>query len=912
LQAPPGPNLGSKLGSKTGRNEKSAVNPHPDDVRPSCRDSRPHRVRWSELCIKIWLLCAALLWATVSSAQQVSPRPELSRTVRTWEFLPVVGTRAGLLGNETGQFEAWVYPLKILRGFHLTFHVGGRDLPAESLARTLTVRPESASILYAGDSFRVRETLCVPVDEAGAVILLDIETEQPLEVEAAFTADFQLEWPAALGGTFVEWDERQHAFVFGEEARKFGALLGSPTATDPRLAYETNYSSSNENSLRLGVTQKGKDSKVLVIAASVAGLVDAEKTYQHLLTSYAESMRKSADYYSGYLNKTVSLELPDAALQQAYDWARISTIQGLLNNPYLGSGLVAGYRTSGVGQRPGFAWFFGRDSLWTSFALNAEGDYATTRTALDFISKYQREDGKVPHEISQSASLVPWFKDYPYPYVSADATPLFIIAMNDYAVQSGDTAFAREKWDNVWRAYQFLRSTYDGQGLAQNAGVGHGWVEGGPLLPVKNEYYQAGLGVEALHALSHLARLVGKDDVSQQLGSEFETAKAALDHAYWSPDNGIYSFALRQDNQRRDEASVLTTVPMWLGLPDAAHADGMITKLADADQQTDWGMRIISSNSKVYDGSGYHFGSVWPLFTGWASVGEYRYHHPAQAYFNLRANALLATDGALGHFTEVLSGDYNQSLSTSSPHQIWSAAMVISPILRGMFDLQTDADKHEITLAPHVPADWTSFAIRNVRVGDAAVNFQYHKSSDRSANETVILESQRSGTGDCWVEFSPAFSKRARIVGVALNGHPLHFTMQESTQDQHLTVRFRLNDGMNTLVVRVRDDFGVGLDNDLPPQGGASRNLRIVREVWSASQDQLILNLSGVAGRKYELAVWNPSQIGEVKGGVLTKAGKLQIQIPDGPDGVYVPQEVDIHFVKHSLGPRHARWGNCR
>ncbi len=417
--------------------------------------------------------------------------------------------------NETGRFEAWVYPLKIFREFHLTFHVGDRALPAESLARTLTVHPESASILYVGDSFRVRETLCVPVNEAGAVILLEIETEQPLEVEAAFTGDFQLEWPAALGGTYVNWDAQQHAFVFGEEARKFAALVGSPTAGDAHLSYQTNYSAADENSLRLGVTQKGKETKVMVIAASVNGVADARKTYQHLLTGYADATRTSADYYRTYLDKTVSLELPDSALQQAYDWARISTIQGLVDNPYLGAGLVAGYRTSGVSQRPGFAWFFGRDSLWTSFALNAEGDYATTRAALDFISKYQREDGKVPHEISQSASLVPWFKDYPYAYVSADATPLFIIAMNDYAVQSGDTAFAREKWDNVWRAYQFLRSTYDSQGFAQNIGIGHGWVEGGPLLPVKNEYYQAGLGVEALRSLSNLARLLGKDDISK-------------------------------------------------------------------------------------------------------------------------------------------------------------------------------------------------------------------------------------------------------------------------------------------------------------------------------------------------------------------------------------------------------------
>jgi glycogen debranching enzyme len=841
-----------------------------------------------------WRVCPVaicLVWAGISGAQQSTGTLELSRTIRTWEFLPAVGTRAGLFGNESGRFEAWVYPLKLFREFHLTFHVGDRALPAESLARTLTVRPESASILYAGDSFRVRETLCVPVHEAGAVILLDVETEQPLEVEAAFIGDFQLEWPAALGGTFVDWDEKQHALVFGEEAKKFAALVGSPTGTDAHLAYQTNYSSADENSFRLGVIQKGKETEVLIIAASVAGQADAEKTYRHLLTSYADSMRESADYYRTYLESTVKLDLPDARLQQAYDWARVNTIQGLVNNPYLGEGLVAGYRTSGVGQRPGFAWFFGRDSEWTSFALNAEGDYRTARTALDFISKYQREDGKVPHEISQSASLVPWFKDYPYPYVSADATPLFIIAMNDYATQSGDVAFARDKWDNLWRAYQFLRSTYDGQGFAQNAGVGHGWVEGGPLLPVKNEYYQAGLGVEALHALSNLARLVGKDDVSKQVAAEFDKSKSALDQAFWSPEKKSYAFALKNDNQRLDEVSVLTTVPMWFGLPDAGHADDTITQLASPDHQTDWGMRIISNQSKVYDGSGYHFGSVWPLFTGWASVGEYRYHRSFPAYSNLRANALLATDGALGHFTEVLSGDYYQSFSTSSPHQIWSAAMVVSPILRGMFGLESDAEKHQITLAPHVPADWTSFAIHNVSVGEAHVDFQYHKTADR-----VTLEAKRIGTGDCWVEFAPAFSLRTQVLSVELNGQRVPFKMQPNSNDQHLSVRFPAVEGMNTLVIHLKNDFGLSLSNEMPPLGSASRGLRVVSESWNSSRSQLTLEVSGLAGRRYELGVWNPSQISSLEGAELTKLGRLQIQMPTGPADSYVPAKVVIHF----------------
>src|SRR5437879_7111704 len=120
-------------------------------------------------------------------------------------------------------------------------------------------------------------------------------------------------------------------------------------------------------------------------------------------------------------------------------------------------------------------------------------------------------------------------------------------------------------------------------------------------------------------------------------------------------------------------------------------------------------MRIISSRAPRYDAGGYHYGSVWPLFTGWASVGEYRYHRALPAYSNLRANALLALDGSPGHVTEVLSGDYYQPLSTSSPHQIWYAAMVISTLLRGLFGLETDAAARRVVLAPNVLPDWCSF-----------------------------------------------------------------------------------------------------------------------------------------------------------------------------------------------------------
>src|SRR6266404_4373873 len=192
------------------------------------------------------LLVVPLLFLTIvlqGNAQEV----ELSRTARPWEFFCSVGTRAGLFGNESGNLEAWVYPLKILRNFHVRFLTEGRSLPAESLVRTVSVRPESSTIIYTGDTFSVKETLFVPVDEPGAVITFEVETAHPLEIEVAFQRDFQLEWPAALGGTYLLWDPTLHSFYFGEEQRKYVALVGSPTGALAEQEYQTNYSASEES-----------------------------------------------------------------------------------------------------------------------------------------------------------------------------------------------------------------------------------------------------------------------------------------------------------------------------------------------------------------------------------------------------------------------------------------------------------------------------------------------------------------------------------------------------------------------------------------------------------------------------------------------------------------------------------------
>jgi hypothetical protein len=173
------------------------------------------------------------------------------------------------------------------------------------------------------------------------------------------------------------------------------------------------------------------------------------------------------------------------------------------------------------------------------------------------------------------------------------------------------------------------------------------------------------------------------------------------------------------------------------------------------------------------------------------------------------------------------------------------------------------------------------------------VDFQYRKTADR-----VEVETKRTGTGDCWVDFSPAFSLRTQVISVAMNGRRLPFKMQPNSNDQHLLVRFPVNGGPNHLVIRVKNDFGLALANQLPVLGSASRGLRVLFESWNAAKTEFTLEVSGRAGSRYEMDVWNPNQIASLEGAVLTRRGKLEIQMPQGAADSYFEQKLVIHFAR--------------
>jgi glycogen debranching enzyme len=810
-----------------------------------------------------------------------------SRTVRPWEFLDAVGQQASILGQENGTLEAYVYPLKLFSELRFSFEIGGRLIPGSAIARRVSFSTGSTQIVYSGDEFRVTETLIVPVHYPGAVIRLDVEAHDPVTIHFSLKPDFQLMWPAAFGSAFGQWKPDTKVFAFGADGKPYAAVLGSPDITINSIDYATNYSARSTIDFSLG-TVNGAATRTLAFAGSTKSLEEALSAQRRLLQQAEQFQAETTRYYESYLAETVSIDLPDKNLQTAYDWSRLSLVKGLVENPFLGTGLVAGYGPSKGSYRPGFAWFFGRDSFWSSFALNSAGDWRSSRKAIEFVSRFQRDDGKIPHEISQSAAQVAWSKDYPYEYASADATPLFVIAVRDYVQHSGDLAFATAMWEHVQKAMAFLRSTLDSDGFAKNYGVGHGWVEGGPLLPVRVEFYMAGCYVEALRSLAELAKWTGHNEMVDEYEKRTAEQQRKLDQLFWLQQSGTYAFAIGNDGKPLNQPTVLSLVPEWWRLLPLERVQRMIVQLADESHASDWGMRIISSRSPVYNPAGYHFGSVWPLFTGWASLGEYHAHKSAAGFANLKANSWLTVDGAGGNTTEVLSGETYSPLSTATPHQIWSAAMVISPVLRGLFGLEVDSIARRVALRPHLPPDWTDSSATHVGVAAGHLDFQIHRTM---SGLTLKIENQ--GAGSLKILFAPAYSPYTTVTAATLNNRPVKFSRENGKQDWHPVIEATIPEGATTIAIRHARWFGVALPADPPQLAETSSNLKLLDEQWDNENKRVTLTFSGLTGHTYQFTIAGSDNITRLQG-AEQRGDRIELTMPSGSGYVRSQVVVDL------------------
>lgn len=871
---------------------------------------------------------------------------ELSRRTQANTFYDVVGRRAAAYGYEHRGMEAWVHPMKLVDDFQLAFQVEGYSLafPAADLLTGIEVRPEATVFTYSHAAFTVRQTIFAPIDEPGIVMLLDVDSRLPMMLRASFRPRLALSWPGGLMTGNLEWNKDERVYYLTEESKRFVGLVGSPAARDVSVQpyQEEPRDVPAEFTLEVTPEQLRASYIPIIIAGSTnmnagphptpgapppllkpldSGVQpyarnadaptardQAKQTYDRLLNSIPGLYQQNVRYYEQLQRDTVQLDTPDEKLNQAFAWAKIGTDKGFATNPKLGTGLLAGFRTSGESERPGFAWFFGRDAMWTSLALTSYGDFAGTRTALDFLTQFQRADGKIPHEISQSAALIPWFTDYPYPWASADATPLYVIVHADLFRASGDRVYLQTNWEAIKRAYNFTAATdTDNNSLIENTKFGHGWVEGGALYPPHEEIYMQGLWVEASRSIAELADALNDAQFAQQARANAERTRTATEKIYWLADKNFYAYATQlppakpavaepgPDQARRqarlnelqtktlyDENTVLPAVPLWWHTLDDARAQVELDHIGGSALATDWGTRIISNQSQLYDPLSYHYGSVWALFTGWASVGAYSYGRPHVGFQALTANAALTFPDAFGYVTELLSGDFYKSFGRSSHHQVWSEAMVVSPALRGMLGIHAGDAGRTLRFAPQLPANWNFVNVRGVAAGASRYDFALRRETGR-VNINITRQAPLSNStpnqnarnalsnaaspvtaAAARLVIAPAFPTDALIRGVTINKRPAKFDITREGDIQRATVQ--LEDATRGAQIVFTYDEGTDVYAEVEPLvvGNDNQGLRILRVQPAANALRLVLE--GRAGREYTLGVRTPHKLTETSG----------------------------------------------
>jgi len=255
------------------------------------------------------------------------------------------------------------------------------------------------------------------------------------------------------------------------------------------------------------------------------------------------------------------------------------------------------------------------------------------------------------------------------------------------------------------------------------------------------------LDQQGTEAMSRLARLMNDATLADTAARQAGVIREKLAGEYLDAAKHFYAFSRNADGSLDKTETIYPAVAWWTGWLALPQSENMFSSWASHDFSTDWGTRDVSGEEKIFDPISYHQGSVWPLFTGWASLAEFRAGRSLSATAHLMQNLLLTYQQDLGAVTELLSGAYFQPLGRSSSHQLWSSAMVLSPALRGLLGLDFDAIHHTLRLAPHLPASWNRVRLHQVPLGDLRLEVEMV----REQGELVVRATTPAAAAFCLV-----------------------------------------------------------------------------------------------------------------------------------------------------------------
>jgi glycogen debranching enzyme len=370
----------------------------------------------------------------------------------------------------------------------------------------------------------------------------------------------------------------------------------------------------------------------------------------------------------------------------------------------------------------GLPWFmalFGRDSILTSFQAlpYLPGLAATTLRVLAARQAHERDDfheqepGKILHELRFGELTARGERPHSPYFGSADATPLFLVLLDEYHRWTGDSGLVRELEPSARAALDWIEHSgdCDGDGYVEyqcrNATTGlvnqcwkdswdsiqfaDGTLARGPIATCEIQGYV----YDAQRRAARLARGVWNDGpLAERLEARSVDLRRRFHQDFWMPERGAHALALDGDKRRVDSLTSNIGHLLWSGILDPDPAAATANRLLGEELYSGWGVRTLATGEAGFNPLGYHTGTVWPHDSSLTVAGLVRYGHRDEA--TEIATAMLAAAPYFEHrLPEVFAG-YPAAVTavpvaypTASRPQAWAAGAPLL-LLTALLDLQ--------------------------------------------------------------------------------------------------------------------------------------------------------------------------------------------------------------------------------
>lgn len=803
----------------------------------------------------------AATWTIPPDPDAFPPHPSTS------SYCEAAGERILMMGQEKGGIEEiWTHPFMALRDLEVGIRnlseaeVGGANPASDSIVWLthvpcqIEIRTDGFIRHYQLEGGILDEIVVADPANPCAVVHYTWKGDRPVELHLRFSTNLRLMWPypaEAIGSVCYGWDSDYQAFYFTDQSGDLAVMVGG---NDVPLTHDASQGDGFVVNATAGYGLEPGESLDIVVASGTEGIEEAASTFDRAIRAPESLFARSRNHVKNLFSTSLMVTAPDPNFNAGYRWALLGTDRFFVTTPGMGSALVAGYATTRrgwdgaqrVSGRPGYAWYFGRDGEWSGMAVLDYGDFGKVKKNLEFYLKYQDLSGKIFHEATTSGVIH---------YDASDATPLFIVLAGRYLSHSGDTAFIRTNWKGIRLAIDFCYSTdTDGDHLIENTNVGHGWVEGGNLFGSHSSFYLTGCWVAALEAAAKMADAAG-DNNAGSYRQEAKTVRNLIDQEFWNQHGGFYSYGINKDGSQRTDETILPTVPAYFGVTEKFRTKLLLDRYASNSFSTNWGTRIIGEESPLFKPTGYHYGSVWPLFTGWTSLAEYRYGNYLQGFTHIMNNLNIYRNWGMGYVEEVLNGSEYQP-SGVCPHQCWSETMVIQPVIEGMLGIDIDAPGQTVRFSPRIPPDWNDLSVKHIRIGSQFVNVTYKKDTT-----SIVWKFNRTGSQPVNIRMMMALPPATKVNRVLLNGTDYPFATFTESRFISFHAEFPV-DATTELRIDFSDGISVLPMISSPFPGTASEGTRIIDA--NLKGDRYLIDIEGLAGTTDTVSVWSYRPLSEL------------------------------------------------